>query len=105
MPVAIEATGMVREEDQARLENAAEHQDQHVNDEKFEQAVKETTLKGCFRGIRGFHCVAREQSSLVRSCATGRIAWRTDERLSTLALTSVATVRFLFWGTIFLRSP
>jgi hypothetical protein len=33
MPVAVEAVGIVREEDQARFENADEHQDQEVGDE------------------------------------------------------------------------
>jgi hypothetical protein len=48
MPVAVEAVGIIREEDQARFEDADEHQHQEVADKDREKVAQETTMKRPF---------------------------------------------------------
>ena len=45
MPVAVEAAGIVREEDQARLEHADECQDQEIGDNNGEKVAQKTMVE------------------------------------------------------------
>ena len=48
MPVAVEAVGIIREEDQARFEDPDEQQHQEVADKDREKVAQETTMKRPF---------------------------------------------------------
>ena len=48
MPVAVEAVGIIREEDQARFEDPGEQQRQEVADKDREKVAQETTVKRPF---------------------------------------------------------
>jgi len=54
MPVAVEAAGIVWEENQARFEHPDKPQDQEVGDKNCEQEAQETSPEGFLGGIRDF---------------------------------------------------
>jgi len=45
MPVAFEAAGIIREENQTRFEHADESQDQQIGDKDGEKVAQETTVE------------------------------------------------------------